>query len=291
MAVPPIKLDREDLYRMTPREKKSYLLALVTIANSDDNIAKEELDLIQSRAKKLKYRVKESDLKSYDIQKIAEEIRKPNVRASLFEDLLLMAKADRNWDLEELKIIRYFSRVWEQTLPDIPSMKLTWEKVGLPTEIQVEKTSIWKRKALEKPRNKKIIRSADPGIRWEWVITGTGIYLALFLVFILLNIFFRRGDWLRFINPTIGNALFSLFACFVTGFIVGRISPVRTIREPAIGVTIPLLSIAWLMILIAMELGGGISFFWVTIGIITAVVLQFLLALFGAYSGVAFKED
>ena len=158
--------DREDLYRMTPREKKSYLLALVTIANSDDNIAKEELDLIKSRAKKLKYRVKESDLKSYDIQKIAEEIRKPNVRTSLFEDLLLIAKADRNWDLEELKIIRYFSRVWEQPLPDIPSMKLTWEKVGLPTEIQVEKTSIWKRKALEKPRNKKIIRSADPGIRW-----------------------------------------------------------------------------------------------------------------------------
>ncbi len=289
MTTPTIGLTPKQVSRLTPREKRYYLLALITMASSDEDLAPEELDLIRSRARELDWELIKTDLNTYDIEEIARTIQKPSVQEALFQDLVLMGQADRKWHPEEIKILRYFADSWGKNLP--PLNGVDWGKVSPPTASELEETSVRKRESLLSPQNQEIVKSASPGTRWGWVFAATGIYIGLIVTFTILIYVLRDGQEEAPGELNLANTLAGLISCFMTGVIVGVASPGRTLKEPVIGVLLPLIAYSVALMVAAIKY----EYYALIIAAISAIgiagLVQFTLAMIGAWLGEKISES
>ena len=280
-----ISLNGEQRSKLPPSERRNYLLALIAMASVDDEISEEELNFIKMRAKDFNSSLKKSDLKMYDIEKIAKGIQTPHLQEVLFQDLISMGRADQRWLQEELSLLRYLSEEWNQPLPSQPFMGVDWRDIVVPSAEEIQETSIRKRKKLAHPENKRILKSANPDIQWLWAFAATGIYLLVTLVFYLL-----RGEQTQFKggiseDVTIQTILWGFLPPFLTGFIFGVISPVPTLKEAGIGVSIPILALGLIASVLAIQSGQaddpGYTRFLLIVSI--ASLIQFGIGIFGAY--------
>ncbi len=280
-----IGLSREQREKLPPMERRNYLLALITMASVDDEISEEELDLIKRRATDFNCRIKKSDLKKYDIVKIAEGVRTPSLRDVLFQDLIEMARADRRWLREELSLLRYLSEAWDQSLPGQPFPGMDWRDIVVPSAEEIQETSVRKRNKLANPQNKKILQSAEPGIQWAWVFAATGIYLLIALLFYVLKGESPQNKVAGSGELTLLDVVLGLLPSFLAGFIFGVISPVPTLKEAGIGVSVPVLVTGMIICFLAIKDGMADDPEFVEFILIVSVtsLIQFGCAIFGAY--------
>lgn len=256
------------------------MMALLTLAHADDALPEEELGLIHETAKKLQYRLLPSDLRTYDLHSIAFAIHRPSLQTALFQDLIRLARADRKWTRQELQVIRFFAQQWNQPLPELKGFD--WGSIEIPPPPEFERLSEHKRESIR--MRPELVRAADPGLQWNWVFISAGIYLALSCT---TSGMFRAVSQDRSAGQAMG-AIVGLGVCFLTGLITGVLSPGRTIREPAIGVILPILICTGLLFTVAVGatgpegVGTGISLILV-ISVVAAI--QFAVAMLGAWIG------
>lgn len=229
---------------MSKVEKIAYLKALVAVARSDDDLAESELTVIREASEALDIEFKESYLEDYDLEKIAGRIQTARVRRMLINDIQRLIDADDKREPGELQVLKYFCETWGQTPPDLEGVN--WSTIVLPKDMREISRKVQAR-AL-KIKQRLIGATKGRGIQWISVFAGTGIImtilLSLLLVFAIAGVeLLSRGEDLRSNQPPFVNWLgagLAVLVFFLAGLVTARISPGRTIKEPAIGAVVPI---------------------------------------------------
>ncbi len=112
---------------MTENERRAYLHALATMLAADQFAERRELKLLSDLGQELRCTLRREDIKSYPLANIVARIERPSVRAMLFSDLVRMAKADGKLEGREQRILKFFARQWQLSLPVIEG--LDWARV------------------------------------------------------------------------------------------------------------------------------------------------------------------
>ncbi len=278
---------------MTSREKKYYMMGLLTIAGVDEKVSGKELGIINRAAKVLGAKVRKRDLRGFDIERIAGEIRRTKVRRLLLAQVAEIANADRKLEPSEVKTVKFLAAQWQLPLPKIPGVE--WEKVDEPKGEEVEKISDAKREKLESGGGEKALASADHGFQFVWVIGAAVIYIVVagFLTVLTAIIEAGAGAGADPANGLLLKVGMGFFACLLTGLIVGKLSTGRTIREPAIGVVLPQVAVVGWFIYSVREASGlsDEQMKFLIIGGVVAGLAQYVTTLIGAWIGEALDRD
>lgn len=268
---------------MTDRERRYYILALVTMAMSDKTTSPEEMDFVSAVCKRLRCRLDKADIRSYDLNKIAEVLQKPAIQAAVFQDLIQMAKADRVWTKEELETLKFFAERWKQPLPALTGVD--WGKVAACKVEDVQKLSQEKRATLEKKQD-ELLKKTDPGFRWFWSIAALVIFaISLAVSLVIASIVWRAPTLDDVVN--IEKALIAVFLipCAVSGMVIGLVSPGRTIREPAVGIVSPIVLAFGFLAAFVLPGHEGAGYGVLAMGCGAAAAAMLVVTLIGAWIG------
>ena len=229
-----------DVDSLKVKEKRNYLLTLITLAGSDSDICERELAIIEGAAQRLNITLRESDLRTYDLEELVQGIRRLSLQQAVFTDLIEMAKADRKLVREELRLLRFFAARWGQPLPAIPGVQ--WHLYKKAEREEVEGWSVERRKSFA--LRSKALRSVTPVFSLPWVFGSAILQFVFFGIAFPPSLYFLNLQDQRVNDPKEFATLVAVVvACFLTGFACGYFSKARLGSEPAVGVYLPSLLI------------------------------------------------
>lgn len=278
-------------------EKIAYFKSLIALANVDGEISDPELEIIRQAAQLYDCTLRKSYLKSYDIEKLADQILNKSLRSMLLNDFKRLLELKETPGPEELSVVKYYADRFKLAPPMLP--EVNWRRVALIGDVAVVSQKVTTQSAR---RGKQVYGAVAPSFQWLAVFAGAGVFFTLTLS-ILVAVDIAGLDFLKpttrldeiGLDPVILGIVAGCF--FTSGLLVALLSPGRTIKEPAVGALIPILLLTTTAghalyqqyEALKAQKGSLAALPWLeTLGpLLAAAVGAYILALIGAWIGEA----